>query len=422
MKKAIEKVKSGLLILSWALYDLANQFFVLNVVSLYFVRWLTLEKKSPEILYSLSFGISAFFIALLSPLLGAIADRTGRHRSFLVWLTLLSVVFTMLLGASDNIFIALLFFAIANFGCQTAVVFYNALMVSIAPKEKIGFISGLGRMFGYSGAVVALYLTRPILLKGGYQATFLPTGLFFLIFALPCMIFVKDGYLAKQRLDADTSLKMKLFEILRALKHLALGASDSTGITNFLKASFFGLCCVNTIILFMSVYATRVFGLNEAQVINLVAFSTVFAIAGSFFSGFLSDYVGHKRLLISIFILWMICLLLGGLAHNSRLYWVIGALIGVALGSTWTVARALAMRLASKENIGEVFGLFNLTGYLSAIVGPLFWSLLLLLLRPWAQDRYRIALLSLILFMAIGFIFLLRIPRFPAKSFFVKKC
>lgn len=406
-----KKFKNIFLIFSWALYDLANQFFALNVVSLYFVRWLTLERRVPEIFYSLSFGISTFFIALLSPLLGAISDRTGKHKTFLVWLTLLSVLFTMLLGASENVFVALLFFAIANFGCQTAIVFYNALMVGIAPKEKIGFISGLGRMFGYSGAVVALYLTKPILLKGGYQATFLPTGLFFLIFALPCMIFVKDGYLVKQRLDADTSLRRKLFEILRALKHLALGAPDSIGITNFLKASFFGLCCINTIILFMSVYATRVFGLNEAQVINLVAFSTLFAIAGSFLSGFLSDYVGHRRLLISIFILWMVCLLLGALAHNSRLYWAIGGLIGLALGSTWTVARALAMKLASKENIGEVFGLFNLTGYLSAIAGPLFWSLLLWSFRPVGEIRYRIAMLSLILFMAIGFIFLLRIPK-----------
>ena len=157
-----EKIREWSLIFAWGLYDLANQFFAVNVVSLYFVRWLTLEKGAAEILYSFSFGVSTFLVAVCAPILGSLSDITGRRKPFLIYLTLLSVVFTVLLGLPKSIFFALLFFVIANFGCQLAVVFYNALMVNVAPEGKIGLVSGLGRMLGYSGAILALFLVKPV--------------------------------------------------------------------------------------------------------------------------------------------------------------------------------------------------------------------------------------------------------------------
>ena len=82
-----EKIKDATSVLSWALYDLANQFFALNVISLYFVRWVTLEKKSPEIFYSIAFGISMFFVAILAPILGTISDIRGKRKVFLIYFT-----------------------------------------------------------------------------------------------------------------------------------------------------------------------------------------------------------------------------------------------------------------------------------------------------------------------------------------------
>lgn len=404
-----EKIKNSFLILSWALYDLANQFFALNVVSLYFVRWLILEKQKPEILYSISFGISTFFVALLGLILGAISDRLERRKPFLVYLTLLSVIFTVLLGIDKGVLWALIFFAIANFGCQTAIVFYNAILVNIAPQGKIGLVSGIGKMFGYTGAVLALYLIKPIVLKSGYQATFLPTGLLFFIFSLPCLVFIKDKTNQKNINLMPFLKKETIRGILKDLKTTALDTDKYPGLGDFLKGAFFGLCAVNAIILFMSVYATQVFGLNEAQVISLITFSTFFALAGSFFSGFLSDYLGHKCVLSATFVLWIACMLTAAVVSNIHFYWLIGAFVGIALGSTWVVSRALAIKLVPEEKMGEAFGLFNLVGYISAIVGSLFWGLVVLVLSDFGKWGYRTALLSLILFMSLGFIFLLRI-------------
>lgn len=392
------------------MYDLSNQFFALNVVSLYFVRWLTLEKIAPEILYSVSFGISTLFVAFTAPILGAASDYTNRRRPFLVYLTLIAVVFTMLIGVHKNILLGLFFFIIANYGCQTAIVFYNAMLVNIAPKDKIGLISGFGKMMGYTGAILALYLIKPIVLRSGYQATFVPTGLLFLFFSLPCLFFIKDKE-AKGKIELFYFFKKeKITQIFKNLKIIVFDVKKYPGLLDFLKAAFFGLCAVNAIILFMSVYATRVFGMNEVEIIKLISFSTLFAILGSISSGFISDYLGHKRCLSAVFLLWGVCFCSGALIRDSFWYWPVGALVGTSLGATWVVSRALAIRLFPDDRIGEMFGLFNLVGYASAIVGPLFWGVSLWLFSGLGELGYRLTILGLSIFVLFGFIFLRRVP------------
>jgi len=410
----MRKIKKPLLILSWALYDTANQFFALNVVSLYFPRWLNIEKNSPEILYSLSFGISVFFVAICAPILGAISDISGRRKTFLIYFTLISVIFTMALGLTGNIFLALVFFAIANFGCQGAIVFYNALMLNVASPARIGLVSGLGRMFGYAGALLALYFTKPVILNVGYEATFVLTGVLFLIFSLPCMIFVKDVSPKEDMPLVYFLQKEKILQTFRRLRSTLFDSYKVTPLRNFLKAAFFGLCVVNAIILFMSIYIGKVFGLEESEIINLIAFSTVFAIVGSIVSGFISDIFGHVRSLIGVFFLWIICLLGAGLLHPP-FHWLIGALAGISLGSTWVVSRALVIRLVPREKIGEAFGLFNFVGYCSGIIGPIFWGMVLLVFSPLGEARYRFACLGLIVFMVIGSYFLLRLRKDLAR-------
>ncbi len=403
----MSKIKSNSLILSWALYDLANQFFALNIVSLYFPRWLTLEKGAPEILYSFAFGVSMFFVALCAPILGAISDTKASHKKFLVYFTLVSIIFTMALGFSSNLFLVLAFFVIANFGCQGAVVFYNALMVRVAPKDKVGMVSGLGRMFGYTGAILALYITKPVILEMGYQPTFIITGILFLIFSLPCLIFVKE---APSNERPGILNRREIVEAFRRLRRTLSDTHRYGSLKDFLKAAFFGLCVVNTIILFMAVYVGKVFGFKEADIINLIAFSTIFAILGSVISGFISDIIGYRRSLIGVFFLWLVCLLSGGLL-SPPFHWIIGALVGLSLGSTWVIARALLVKLVPKEKIGEVFGLFNMVGYIAGIVGPFFWGILLLYFSSLGAWGYRLTLLSLSAFIIVGIFFLFRIPR-----------
>jgi UMF1 family MFS transporter len=326
-----------------------------------------------------------------------------------VFFTLLSIVFTVLLGFNSNIFLVLIFFAIANLGCQEAIIFYNALMTRVASPRRIGLVSGIGRMCGYSGAILALYLTKPVIIKMGYQPTFIFTGVLFLIFALPCLVFVKeDG--SKRKTGRLPSGKEVLFQVIGRLKETLFSEGEHRRIKNLLAASFFLLCAVNTVILFMSVYAGKVFGLGESETIDLIAFSTVFAILGSFVSGFISDIVGYARALLGVFLLWALCIL-GGTLLSPPFHWLIGALAGASLGSTWVIFRAMVIKIVPEEKIGETFGLFNMVTYFSGIVGPLFWGLMLLFLSPMGEWGYRLTFMSMTLFIGVGAFFLARIRR-----------
>ena len=397
------------------MYDMANQFFALNIVSLYFVRWITLEKGAPEIFYAIAFGLSTLLIALLAPILGTIADIRRRHRHFLIFFTMLSVVFTMFLAFTEDIFLALLFFGIANIGCQTAVIFYNTLMLTISPDHRTGLVSGLGKMFGYFGAIIALIFTKPIIIKQGYQATFFLTGFLFFLFSLPCLIFVKDKTVDTKPGMPVLINKKLIVDLFKRLKKTLFSSNQYVSLREFLKAAFFVMCVVNVTMLFMSIYVTKVFGLNDIEIINFIAFATIFAVFGSISSGIISDRIGYKRTMMGIFMLWILCLFGGALAIPP-FQWVIGALAGISLGSTWVVSRALVVSIVPKEMTGEAFGLFSFIGYISAAVGPIVFSLLLLALGHLGALGYRLALMSLIPFLIVGSFFLMRVPNIKSNA------
>lgn len=349
-------------------------------------------------------------MAAVTPVLGIVADMAKKHRFFLNVFTIISIVFTIALAYVSNVTLALVFFAIANFGCQTASIFYNALMVNLTPKGRVGLVSGIGKMLGYGGAIIGLYLVGPIAAKQGNQAGFLPSGLLFLLFAIPCMLFVKDSKTGPEVNLSIFITKKRLFEVFRRFKEMVFNSRQFIGLTDFFYASFFGLCVVNVMILFMSVYIKKVFKLDSLELTNLIAFSTFFAIAGSLVSGYLSDRFGYKRSFICVFILWILCLVLGSFVHQKSLFWVTGALVGVSLGATWVVSRAMAIKLVPADKIGEVFGVFNLVGYFSCIAGVMFWGIITWFLSPLGELGYRIALFSLTGFLIFGLFFLCRIP------------
>jgi UMF1 family MFS transporter len=406
----IRAIQRNSKILSWAMYDMANQFFVLNIVSLYFVRWLILEKQTPEILYSMTFGISTFFIAMLAPVFGTIADVHGKHRPFLIFFTLLCIVFTIMIGFTDDVLFALVCFAVANLGCQEATIFYNALMLNISTPNKVGMVSGLGKMFGYLGAIIALLFTKPIVAEHGYQATFIWTGLLFLFFSLPCMLFIKDKKMEPTLIRRKVVDHMEIVQIFKRMKVTMFEKKEYSALREFLKAGFFGLCVVNVTMLFMSIYITKVFGLNDAEVFKFIVLGSVFAVFGSIVSGITSDRVGCKKAMIWVFSLWTFCLFISALVIPP-FHWIIVVLAGLSLGSTWVVARALVVNIVPEGAAGEAFGLFNFMAYFAGIIGPILWGLLVLVFGRLGALGYRLALLCFIPLLIAGLMFLVRIPE-----------
>ena len=180
-------------IASWAFYDFANTIFSMNVISLYFALWVIVDHGGQDILYSGALSLSMIAVAVSAPIFGVISDQTGRRRFPLVYLTIISVFATVFIGQTNQLWVGILLFIIANYCYQSALVFYNGMLPNVARRSSIGIVSGYGVSLGYLGSIVGLLIVEPFVTNGGRSAAFLPTGILFLTFAIPCFIFVKDS-------------------------------------------------------------------------------------------------------------------------------------------------------------------------------------------------------------------------------------
>jgi UMF1 family MFS transporter len=400
------KFMNAVKISSWALFDLASKFFTLNLISIHFARWVTIEKGVQDIFYSLSFGLSMAVVALLAPFSGRTADITGKRKMVFTLFTVLAAVLTAALYFVHEAAGALVLFAFANLCFQLAVIMYNALIADIVSLDRMGFVSGLGKMFGFTGAIGVLYLMKPIAMDYGYHALFLTSGGLLLIFSLPCIFFVRpDGQQDEKKISAKVLVHTwsSMISSFRSIRQVP-------GVVDLLKAGFFVFCPLTALTLFMAVYLTRVFGFDEAGIINVIAVATLFAIGGSLAFGFLSDRIGYKKVLYSASVLLVAgFILLSVFTDPVHAFWL-AALFGSAYGIVMTVPRPMAVSLVPKERVGEFFGLFALTGYAAALVGPLFWGAVILLLEPLGDLRYRAGILLMVVFVVPAIYYFSHIP------------
>lgn len=366
---------------------------------MYFVLWLTIDKGCPEAYYSFSLSGSIFLAGILMPLVGEISDTLKKRVPFLIVFSLGCVIFTALLGIAKSVPWALFFFACANFFYQLAGLAYDSLLPQVSTAQTLGRTSGLGVSLGYLGAVFGLHMARPFLHNAGKQGTFFPTAILFLLFALPAFIFIKDPphpYVPRMALRRNLSFAYlgKTFAQLR----------QDPVLSRFLLASFLCLNAVNTIIVYMGVYAQRVMRFSDSGLIYFMTISTIFAIAGSYIFGHCVDRWGGRRTLNIVLRCWCLTIVLAGAALFRWMFWIVGPLSGICLGATWVCARTALIELVPREKIGQMFGLFGLAGRFSSILGPVVWGIITTwIFAGWGVFKYRIALASVLIFMFAGY-------------------
>jgi UMF1 family MFS transporter len=397
-------------VLSWALYDFANTIFAMNILSLYLILWVTQVNEAPEIVFSFALSGSMLAVALTSPMFGAVSDRFGRRIPFLITFVVVCVIFTSAIGQVWGLVAGLLFFAIANFAYQSGNVFYDSLLSTVSTEKDRGRVSGLGVALGYVGSILGILMVKPFVDTWGTGAAFLPTAVLFLVFALPCFLFVKER-------ASRVPLNLHLFregytQLFSTIRH----ARDHSNLLKFIGARFLYVDAVNTLLTFMAFYVIEVIGFSQDQARFLFIVSTTFAVAGSFFYGRLVDRFGPKKTLTIVLLQWGIVFAAVATTSTSSVFWALGALAGIALGGTWTADRAFLTRLAPPERVGEFFGLYQLAGRFAAVIGPLLWGITTFVLEDLGMVRFRIAILVLLVNVVLGFIFLMRVREQQAPT------
>ena len=377
----ILKAKMSLPVTGWVLYDLANTIYAMGILSLFFPLWVRdqVGAQRADTEYTLTLSLSMAVIFFLSPFLGIMSDRRPRRMPFLIVGTALCIAFTLLLGRLGYI-ATLICFGIANIGYFSSLQFYDVLLGEVSHEGNRGRISGIGVGVGYFGSYIAVAMglglgtdDKPLL--------FTLIAILFLVFSLPCFFFVHE----RGNPHPTPITRHTMRESMRQLIQTLRDTEHYPGLLRFLIGRIFYTDAINTVIAVVALYTVNIAvaaGMTQAraetmaQVVMMVAIS--FAVIGGFVWGWLVDRWHPQRVLGWVLVLWMADFLLaatlGFVALPFGWMYVVGSITGIALGGIWAADRPLMWQLSPLERIGEFYGLYNMVGRFTAIIGPAIWG------------------------------------------------
>lgn len=423
-------------VIGWSLYDLANTIYSMNITSLYLKRYIVEDCGRGDHWFDIPFAISMLIAAILLPALGAMSDHSAKKKLFVFLFTLTCCIAVggMALVPPSMLLILIVFFVIANFSYEAAQPFYNALLYSVAEGHRARFVSGFGVSLGYVGSILGMILVLPFVTgelfglaipfipASGKVGAFIPTAVMFFLFSIPLFLWVREL----------PYIKPKHAGLKRAYREVWEGVRDTKkypGVLRFLIADYFFEDAVATVIINIGLYSSLVLALDDSQITTFLIISTISAVVGAVVIGKIAERVVLKKLMTFIIWLWIVALILFVSTNSMTIVWVLGSVVGLALGGLWTVARPMLGELVPHDELGRFFGLFALSGRAAAVVGPLIWTTVVYLfnpdrtlgrilsdmlsLSPSAQTNlpYKMAVLSLVIMMVIGLIIFRKVPR-----------
>ena len=359
---------------AWYYYDFGNSSYaaviLLAVFSAYFKNVVVGGAEGTR-LWGWSVGIAAIAVAVISPILGAIADSSRSKKLFLFIFTAISVIFTAMLffvGQGDVV-IGMVFFILAEIGYRGAQVFYDALLVDVSTPETIGYISGKGWAIGMLGGIATLLIAVvPLQLIGNefIPYTFLLTALVFAISALPTFFKVKELSPVIPIPEGETLLSVSFRHLLNTFKEIRK-------YKEFLRYMIAFLIYNDGIMMLMdfaAIIGGTLFGLNQVQLIIFVIIIHITGALGALTFGKVSDTKSSKRAII--FSLLILIAALAGLFLVKDMigFFVIGAFAGFSLSGAQAVSRTMVSQLAPESKTTEFYGFLSVAGRTSTFVGP----------------------------------------------------
>lgn len=402
----------------WTLFDFANTSYSIVVVTflyaVFFKKVVAEGSSIGDFYWSLGTSISMLITAVISPVLGAIADYSAGKKRFLLFFTILCIVSTALLFFVNkgNILLGLFLFILSNIGFEAGLVFYDAFLPQITSPKNYGRVSGYGFAMGYLGSLSTLALVFPLIQKDMIRETFPLASAVFMIFAVPLFIFLKDT--RKKKIVESSMLKIGIGRVINTVINL----KNYKNLALFILSYFFFIEGVNTVIYFSGNYAATTLGFSMQELIIFFLIVQTTAIFGSLVFGLLADSYGQKNSLIVSLCIWIFTIVFAFFSSDvsSKLmistskifnisvkqlaiysFYAVGLLAGSVMGATQSTSRSLMSRLTPFERKTEFFGFYSFFGKSSAIVGPLVFGIV-----SYFTNNQRIAILTIGIFFIVG--------------------
>ncbi|HNX14112.1 MAG TPA: MFS transporter [Oscillospiraceae bacterium] len=434
MQKAVETTEKRAR-RSWYFYDFGNSAYasvVLLAVYSAFFKNVVVGGAEGTRLWGVAVGAAAILVAIISPILGTIADFTKSKKKFLLIFTVLSVVFTAMLFfvRKGDVFTGMLFFILAEIGYRAAQVFYDSLLTDVSTPESIGSVSGKGWAIGMVGGIVALLIVLlPIQLVGKENQnqiipyTFLITAVIYLVSSIPSFLWVVEKHDSEPIPAGKNAISLafhKLAQTFRSVKQYK----------EFIKYTVAFLIYNDGIMMLMdfaAIIGATLFGMQQIQLILFVILIQFSGTFGALLFGRISDKKSSKEAII-IPLLILIAAVTGLFFVKSMiLFFVIGFIAGFSLSGVQAVSRTMVSQLSPSSKSAEFYGFLSVAGRTSTFVGPLVFGTISFRAHNWytnhgfentLAEQYGLlwAIGSIILFLVVGLLFLLLVKRVSAKD------
>jgi len=405
-------------VFAWALYDWANSSFATTVMvvffPLFFKQFLTTGQDASVSTFWLGIanGVSSFVLAIMAPWLGALADRGSAHLRFLLAFTAIGVIPTALLafvGPGDWMLAAVLF-AVASIGFWGGLIFYDSMLVKVAPPRRIDSVSGFGYALGYLGG--ALLLTVNVLMfakpamfglenpEAAIRASFISVAVWWTLFAIPIFrAFPKQE--SRPAIGAGRALREGFEELARTFKEVR----KYRAVILFLFAYWLYIDGVNTIMK-MAVDYGLALGFPADSLISGILMIQFIGFPATLLFGALGDRISP---LVGIFVgigVYCAVTFYAVVMTSVSEFYLMAAAIGCVQGAIQAMSRSYYGRLIPRDRAGEFFGFYNMMGKFAAVLGPLLMGTTALL-----TGNARMAILSVALLFAGGAIMLVIAAR-----------
>jgi UMF1 family MFS transporter len=410
-------------VFAWALYDWANSAFATTVMAgffpVFFQKFWSVDVTPTETTSRLGYAnaVAGLVIAVLAPVLGAIADRGGRRKQFMFAWTLLGVVATagLYLAAHGQWMLALLMFVLGTIGFNGGIVFNDSLLLDVARPEELDRVSAFGYSLGYLGGgllflVNVVMVSKPALFgladsAAAVRFSFLTVAAWWLIFTIPLMRTVQEQQRGPH-LGFGAAIAVGFRELGSTIAHVR----QYRTIVLFLFAYWFYIDGVNTIIKMAVNYGTAL-GLDTNKLLAALLVTQFVGFPAALLFGWLGVRIGAQRAILIGLVVYAAITVYAYFLDSEAEFFVLAIAVGFVQGGVQSLSRSLYGRLVPEGKNAEFFGFYNMMGKFATVLGPLLIAIVAAL-----THNERASIVSLVLLFVIGGFLLWRVKLTPPAA------
>ncbi len=394
---------------AWAWYDWANSAFMTTVVAAVFPIYYAkvaadgLGDATATFRFGIATTIALTAIAVLSPILGALADATGGKKRLLAAFAGIGIAATAglaLVGRGDW-GLALALFMLGNIGIYGSMTFYDALLPHIAKPEELDRVSTAGYALGYLGGGVLLAINLAWIQQPAWfgfadagaatRAAFVSVAVWWALFSIPLLRRVPEPAVDPAA-AAGASFRTAFVRLTHTLRELRRYRHAFTMLVAFMLYND----GIGTIIRMATLYGTQV-GIDQGSLIGALLLVQFIGVPAAFLFGAVASKVGAKPAILGALVLYTVISVLAFRMTTARDFMILAALVGLVQGGSQALSRSVFASLIPKDRTAEFFGFFAVFEKFAGIFGPLLFSAAVAL-----TQSSRAAILSVILFFVAG--------------------